>query len=51
MKVGKAKIPGEDMDKEMGGEIDDGSAVEGDGRREHGKTLRKKERERGRRGR
>lgn len=46
MKVGHAKISGEDMNKEMGEEINGCCAIEGERRREHRKTWRMKERER-----
>ena len=38
MKVGKAKIRGEEVDKEVGGEVDGGGAIEGEGQSGHGKA-------------
>ena len=49
MELGNAKTSGKDVDEEIGGEIDGGSAIEGGGRRGHQKALwKKRERERGR---
>lgn len=53
MEVGKMKTSGEDVDEEIRGEIDGGSAIEGEVGREHMKAWRVKERKRwieGRRG-
>lgn len=47
MKVGKAEISGENVDKEMRGEIDGRRGIKGDGRGEHGKAWRLKEGEEG----
>ena len=38
MKVGKAKTRGQEVDKEVGGEVGGRDAVEGEGRRGHGKA-------------
>ena len=38
MKVGEAKTRGQEVDKEVGGEVGGQDAVEGEGRRGHGKA-------------
>ena len=38
MKVGKAETRGEEVDEEVGGEVDGRGAIEGEGRRGHGKA-------------
>lgn len=48
MKGGHTKGSGQDMDEEMGGDVDGRSTVEGEGRREHEKAWRMREREAGR---
>ena len=51
MQVGKPKTTGEEVDEEVGREVDGGRAIEGQGRREHRKAWGKsEERNGGRRG-
>ena len=51
MQVGKPKTTGEEVDEEVGREVDGGRAIEGQGRREHRKAWgMSEERNGGRRG-
>lgn len=38
MKVGKAKVSGEDVDEKVGGEVDGRGGIENEGWKEHGKA-------------